>query len=686
VYRAQKNHQLLSLVLIKIVSKNKKVIDAKQRSIFARYLMDSCRCRDIVGHYERSLFAIIFPQTPTEGAKIAIGRVKEGFYEKFSSDDYKWEVSIATCPDNGSNSEELMIMAEDSMRALKKSNDDLVVGSEGKPSYLYFKYVTYVRHPVSQTLHSPFKMALVFIVLIFGIYALFKVNNNKYSQWNVVMEQVLNESEVFPEWEWGREGSEGFKLEPVDGYISNSNEFILEHFSKSWFSFPLVKSDRIKLTFDLMLSELIQLKISFGKMNLGNLELTFYNDRLEISQSSAILYFVPYESIVALKSHIEIELGKNDLRIVQNGEELLKTSWVPERSLNDDRIYFQCQNGYAFVSELKLLGKYDEVTIEIPSDDQLVRIMGMDLDAKLNYLKTLKPKDKAVVALWKDVTQEIYSKLEKEDRRDSKWISQLSEVQYKNNENDFWYGLIPRLNEEELIELGRAIKTDLLNFDGVKSCLWFLEQKEEELTKELIIHELNKISDVRVKALCTKMLYYRSSEKSGLDLQYWLWDESIYNFRENDEVYLKLYLDFFKNRAHLYSREVLKSHLSEMLRLAVKDNLAVFEVLSVFLAKIDNEMRDSFFEKSMLLNDTTLLLLNLKYLPEGESKIECAERLSLDIGKTYFGKLIRYEWLWYVVKGTERITYEEEAMLEELSLQSRRPKLAAEALKVLESF
>lgn len=667
VYRANKNHQVLSFVLIKIKSVTKEVIDTEKRSAFARHLMDSCRCRDIVGHYEKGLLAIVFPQTPAEGAKIAIGRVSQFFHEKFGQQNYVWQVAIASCPDNGVSPQELVLMAEDRLSKMKKSSQDTVESCEGKASKLYLNYAHYIKQPVLQILASPIKTAMAILIFAMAIAAMLKVSGSNADQWKVELEQVMNEHQVFPDWTWGRGDSDAFDLEFVDGFVSHSNEYILEDMNEHWLSIPDSKSDRVRLDFKIWMSALSELKIYFGEIQQSTLSLEMTTDLLQVKQADILLYEVEYSSIVDDYVELSVEWGDEEVHVFLAGESILPPSWLPIKRESGGRIYFKMESGYALLSELKLSGKKDEQAELVKNNEIMTRLVS------------------AANGKTAEKVQQLIS-MQGENDLVQKNLEELLLEYFKNpaEQRPGWVMKIithPSMREfclKNLSEVYQIAPNFTKGLEGIPG--WLKEPPINLKDSQQKYDSLPANEELRfLKMMALKKVNY--DDKKWLR---WTWKQLVQNSPRDPVDRIQLFLTFFIEVAHFLDVEDVKPIFLQLGHLASKNNLEIYYGLKKYLEKLDESSRNKILDFDYIEVNPVLQLLYLQYMPEGESKIECIERISLDIGKTNFGKVLCYEWMWYSVQGVEDVTREERSILESLSKQNRRPKLAGLALEKLE--
>lgn len=668
VYRANKNQQLLSFVLIKIKPTSKEVLDAEKRSSFARHLMDSCRCRDIVGHYEKDLLAIIFPQTPAEGAKIAIGRVSQFFHEKFGEGKYVWQVAIATCPDNGVSPQELVLMAEDRLSKMKKTTVDHVESCEGKASKLYLNFSHYIKQPVLQILASPIKTAMAILILAAAVAAMFKVTGNNSDQWKIELEQVMNEHQIFPEWTWGRDESEAFDLEFIDGFVSHSNEYILENRNNHWFSIPDTSSDRVKLEFKVWLSALSEMSVSFGSQQKAGLRINVCPDGLEIKQAGILLYKIPFDNIVDEYVEFSLEWGFHDIQVWKSGELILEPSWLPQQRQPGNRVYFQMDCGYALVSQLKLYGKKHNVEKELEPVEIMTKLMVLSdqkESQKADRLLSMISEDALVKSNLEEMAWEYFKNPEETAPG---WLIKIL--------------LSKELNEfclENLSEFFKVAPVRIRNLEGIPD--W---GKNHPVSKFNVQNIYDQIPSKEEERVFLQSLVARSTFEKEKGWHEWAWKQLIQVTPRDPVQRIDILLQFFREAAIHFEPEVVKPLMHQFGNLAPKNNLDIYYALKNYVDSLDEKSRKIVLEYDYVEVNPVLQLIALQYMTHGEERIECIERISLDIGKTNFGKILCYEWMWYSVYIVEKITREEKVLLEQLSLQSRRPNLATLALEKLE--
>jgi GGDEF domain-containing protein len=668
VYRANKNNQLLSFVLIKIMSTSKEVLDAETRSSFARHLMDSCRCRDIVGHYEKDLLAIIFPQTPADGAKIAIGRVSQFFHEKFGEGKYVWQVAIATCPDNGVTPQELVLMAEDRLSKMKKTKVDHVESCEGKASKLYLNFSHYIKQPALQILSSPLKTAIALLILAAAFAAMLKVTGSNSDQWKIELELVMNENQTFPEWTWGRGDSDEFDLEFIDGFVSHSNEYILENQNDHWLAIPDSSSDRVKLEFKVWLSALSEMNVSFGALQKPDLNLTLDPDGLEIKQGGILLYKMQYENIVDDYVDITLEWGLHDVQMSISGEQILEPTWLPHQRQSGGKIYFQMESGFALVSELKLYGKKDESKYDLKSIEIMTRLMSLSEQSRSEKVSALLPMLSEHLLAKENVKEEVREYLKNPDETPPDWLAKIiSSPELKG----FWMKHLPQLY--------RAAPELIHELKGVPD--WVQQHPVDLKTAQQRFESMLKTDEAQQ---FLEFLVAKNLTEKDKDLYSWAWKQLVQNAPRDLEDKIELFLQFIQEAGSKLKVGDVESVFHQLGNLSPKNNVDIYYVLKSYLESLGKVGRESMLDYNYIDANPVLQLLSLQYMPEGEKKIECVERISLDIGKTNFGKALCYEWMWFSVHKVEKITREERVLLEQLSLQSRRPKLASLALEKLE--
>jgi GGDEF domain-containing protein len=356
VHLGSRDHQPVSFGLLRIIPQ-KKVgqLTEGRRSQISRWLMDSCRCQDLIAHYENNSFAMVFPYTNRSGAISALKRLLRTLPSQLEEKE-NFGMSLASFPENGTRGRELTLMAS---FTLDKAQADMSKKGclklcEGKRSPAYLWWTFTFHRPLLHFFRSPKHISIAIAILIFATFGVHHLKLNRPNPWVLQHQQVLDDHQSFPLWQWGRKQGQGFKLKSEDGFALNSGELVCDS-NELWFKLPLKIKGELKIVLFFKRSLGSSLVFHLGdQAHEKSISLEITPEAIFFKQNGATLASVPHSLAASTKHRLEMTLGKEGLNIETNGQLLVEHgSWSAPPSWPKS-LYFSTSNGSTLLWDLRV--------------------------------------------------------------------------------------------------------------------------------------------------------------------------------------------------------------------------------------------------------------------------------------------------------------------------------------------
>ena len=672
VYQGLKRQFPLCLVIVRIRHAERLMLSKEEMGQFARFLMDSCRCRDIVGQYIDDQFALIFPQTPRPGARIALERLHKFFKQKFSNKDFFFDAAIASCPDNGHKGKDLFLIAGDHLKHYGKGKKDQIIECEGEPRALYKFWVFHLRRPIYKFTHSPLQIASVTLLLACGIFAFQKLNFNQPLIWQECFKQELNAAKTLPRWNWGRAEGEAFKLDAKDGFIQSDGSLVCESSERLWYQFPFEAQGEVRLEFQfrLALGGAFCLRLAERPWD-EDVVLQFEPGWCKLISNGIVLEIVPLTLEYGLSHKVSLTLASEGVRITLDELPLLEKGRWGKVSPWPSKGYLTCEKGYVWVSDLRILShgpvqKFNPVPDEwavmmesLPVGDpspwaekmlkapaRLEMVLRANLQRQLRFIASdnALTQRKKILETWGEVIL----------GGDELWAKWLHNTKVSQLKDQWGEALIQRSNT--LREIQRAIESPTplsILQDYSKRELWGNN-----------------------KYLFLQVVLALDWEKHRLDVAPWAWIELVGLLDELSEMdAMHICLNFLQSEL-TPEDPIWTSRVCEKLILCGINN-----VIDVYRAIVAQPLAlETVASWPKNTTNSLIMLLQAYAMPAGEARTISLETLSPWMNNSDIGKLLRLDWMWLMLQDQSAASRKNQYLLETLQSQSRRPELARQAI------
>ena len=672
VYQGLKRQFPLCLVIVRIRHGERLILSKEERGQFARFLMDSCRCRDIVGHYIDDQFALIFPQTPRPGARIALERLHKFFKQKFADKDFFFDAAIATCPDNGRKGKDLFLSAGDHLKHYGKGNKDQIIECEGEPRALYKFWVFHLRRPLHKFIRSPLQIAALTLLVVSGVFAFQKLSFDRPILWQECFKQELNASNTLPRWRWGKGEGEAFNLEAKDGFIEAGGAIVCESGERLWHQFPFEAQGEVKLEFQfrLALGGVFSLRLAERPWD-EDCVLQFEPGWCKLISRGIVLEVVPLTLEYGLSHKVTLSLASEGPQITLDDLPLLQKGRWGKVSPWPSKGYITCTKGYVMVWNLRVLSHGPLQKFNPPPDEWALVMESLPLGDPSPWAeKLLKAPARLEMVLRANLQRQLPCKASGESLPQRKklietwgevilggdelWAKWLLHTKVSQLKEQWGEALIQRSNT--LREIQRALESPAP-----------LAVLKDYSTRELWGNN---------KFLFLQVVLALDWEQHRLEICPWAWMEIVNMLDELSEMdAIHICLSFLQS--DLTPEDPLwTSRVCEKLILLGKNN-----VLDVYRAIVAQPLAlaavASWPPNS---SDPLIMILQAKAMPKSEEKTVKLDSLSSWMNNSEIGKWLRLDWMWLVLENQSSISRREQFMLETLQTQSRRPELARQAL------
>jgi GGDEF domain-containing protein len=675
VYHGLNSNREVSFVLVKVLDA-KGELDGEQRSEVGRFLMDACRCRDIVGHYQDNHFALIFPQTPRQGARIAIERLKEFFHKKFNDSGLHLIFAMSNCPENGREGRDLSLVAMDSISEYQKKHkgqveEDVIIECEGEPRWLYRCWMFHLREPLYSFVSSPLKIAIFLVAMSLSVYAFRQLSWQPERIWITAYEQDFSEEGLFQIWNWGRGEGESFPLERRDGFTSTSGDLVIESGDDVWFQLPIEGQYELQLNFTLKVALQSTFVMSFGPDPITSLaEVRVSQKNIELVDRGVVMEIAPLSFGALEELDLVLEWTQAGVRALINGETYIEEGRWGEMDGFSDKAYFRALDGYALVKDLQLsrrseldgsrsLGRWESDFIELgdrgPSAwaekmlkaparfeavlrSNLMRRLDMELgagqsDERPNWLEKWGETVLGGPAIWSD------------------WLRDIEAVTLREHWGQV--NMDRSLTLRTLVEASEADEPVSVLKDLVERELW-------GSSKELFLQT----------CLVLDWGAFR------MDVSAWVWSERFKDLEElSPSEQLSLCLDYLSDELAPEEEHFVLRSCETLLK------LGPLRARSIYLAMVANPMVMGLLESWPTKNDDVLLSM-IKGKIDMAKGLEPSSLMSLGswMNNTEIGKVLRFDWMWLCLQHHGMESKDGQYFYKVLTNQSRYPDLARAAL------
>lgn len=685
VYHGLKQKATVSLGLVELVSE--KEIKAELRSEVASFLMNSCRCRDIVGHYQENRFALIFPQTPRAGSRVAVQRLQEFFQREFPGAEAKLMVAIASSPENGNQGRDLLLLAGDTlgaqMKLLEKGKaklEDVILECEGESPPLYRWWTFHLKEPTMRSLRSPKCVASVIILVLLAILSVPHLNFQTQNTWSPVLVKEWELRSDLHRWRWGRGGSDAFELQEQDGFVVGGSQLLMEASENVWFRSVLSAEGSLKVNFEVEVHPasvfLLELK-EVGKRAEYQIRLT--HESVEWSLEGVT---VLRQSLVSPGDHRFNVLLKSEpefSRLEVNGETLVEAGpGYVRRSPWPGQCYVRAERGWSLLGKLEVQSKnFDEETEE-------------DLFADV-------PLTTRMLELGRDAPLEAWFDLMDDQR------SGVSEILLSNilNRVRRSHARDPQATLDLLMKRGRGLSLDSLwpkLLKGVSATSLLTLFTEGDLFRHRLLGVVHEAQRGRLgPSISLESSLSSGSWGNGLPdmldaisvIDWGDGNESVggwvashrWELARSEDVSLSFepFLKILKGPTPS-DPNLRKEILDKAIFFADHDPYAVYLNICKHLEEFPKPEKKGWVDSIRESSNPMEVLLVAKYHYDKNVKDDAYNKVERWIRVTDFGKILYYDWLWLGVEEHLLASKDTRANLLRLTSQSRRDDLARLAL------
>ena len=678
VYHGLKSNQPVTLVLV-CIHHGRGVLTPEEKGEFARFLMDACRCRDIVGHYQNDLFALIFPQTPRQGARIAVERLKSFFHERFQEERYAMTFAIANSPENGRKGRELSLVASDTLLRHQLSPDsELVLECEGEPRWLYQCWVFHVREPLWSVITSPLKVALIILLLGSGVFAFRQLDWNRTPSWVLTSEQTLNESGTFPNWSWGRGLGESFRLDASDGFVTSAGELVIEDLEDLWFSFPSKVKGALRLSLNIKMSLGSRFRLCFGDSVVSqSAEIVITEKSCAFSCDGVVMESIPWNLEPLVLQDIVLSWEGSGVSLTLNGETLLTEGRWGKGSPWPQKAFVESKGGYVLLKGLQVhervvsdfedrpLGRWEQDLVDLGP-------MGPSAWAE----KMLKAPAHLEMVLRANLVNRLDAELTGQDQQTKRrqWLEKWGETVLGGS--TIWLDWLKNVEAPQLRSLwGENL---ILRSLTLKHLVTAAESDDPiAVLKDIVNGEL--WGEARETFLRTCLVLDWGRHR--LDMAQWVWSERIKTLEDLDTTdRLRCCLDYLVDELAPEDEDFMVRVCETLVALGRDQARRIFLALAANPIAMDVISRWEAKSEDLLLN-----LLKSKGMSLGEEREGRLSALGSLISNTEMGKVLRFDWMWLCLQNSGLESREGQVMYQALSHQSRYPDLARMALTMRKS-
>lgn len=673
-YHALKANHPISLVLLR-VSGDAGPLSAQKRVDVAQFLMDACRCRDIVGHYEEDFFALIFPQTPRQGARIAVERIRSFFHKKFNDEKYTMVCAIANCPENGREGRALSLSSIDVIRQYGKAQDDVILECEGEPRWLYQLWVFQIKDPLKKFLTSPLKVAAAILLIALGVYAAQQLNFSMSRNWNVVLKQEASEQGALPRWNWGRGNGDSFPLEARDGLLSSSGELILEESGDFWYRFPCELRGDVRVSMKFKMCAGTSFSWCLGpKPSQKALALEFSLTSCTVLRDGVVLDVLPWSIDPLQECHLQVVFSPSGMELQLDDELLLEGGRWSVGEAWPKQGFFTVNSGYALVKEVQMSVRGDGDGGEIQDDRWLRDILNLKgSDPSAWAEKMLRAPARLEPVLRGNLERALLEHDVLQDHEQRKaWVLQWGETVLGGPKiwlswlKDFEASALSAFWGQDILERSMSLK--VLSQAG-------LSQRPVELLSSYANDELWGMS----RDLFLKTVLKIDWGRHRFDVAQWAWEERLKELEELPRRgRLELGLDFLIDELVPEDPQWMKTVCDWLLRDGMVRPQAVFKRISGNPLAMQVVMDMEGGADRFLLK-----LLQAKGTPVGFERRDLLSGISSWVNNTEFGKMLLFDWMWLQLENEGLQTREGQFFHQVLSQQSRNPDLARAAMAMI---
>ena len=677
VHHGMKNRSALSFVLIRIRG-TKGDIDGAKRMEMAQFLMDGCRCRDIVGHYQGDHYALILPQTPRAGARVAIERLEDFFRKRFG-EDYLFDVAVANCSENGGRGRDLAISALDALKKNKGKN--LRIECEGEPRPLYVWWVYEGREPILRYLKSPVKLIATALLIALTVFAAQQINLRSTQTWSRVVEARSEHPTFMRGGHWGRGGSEDFKLEEQDGFFDRHGNLIIEDGEDLWFNIPFEARGHLRMSFTTRpaLGSTFVAYVGTSWRD-RELELRVGAKRFEWRYRGVIMSTVLMDHQQGEPLEVEFWLDEQRSRCRVNGRDFLTDGpWIDREEPWPGLLFFRSEKGHnslvgMSIYERRASKREVDLFDKVPLAHRMLNAAEQEggltpwLDLMEDNRETLSAE------LIAQVQEEVLS-LSRSNANDT--LKTLGRHAQSLDMLPLWPILL-RGRSASIIsntfsegDLARH-RTLAVMAKASRNCLGPVFTLSESLESGIWGDRVSAFLDT-VAALDW------GREKEAVST--WLQGERIRSFlAANDANALAPGADLLKSATRgdsLLDHEVIR----KLLPLSTKNPTLLYPLVHAYFEKLEPKTRKELIEKtSSLSEEPTRLFLEAIY---ESSDLQRLKFLALKswMNASELGKVLYFDWLAEGLKAGVWRDREKAEIVQTLTRQSRRPLIAREVLR-----
>ena len=690
VYHGLKKNAPVSLALVELCSP-KENITPKFRAEVARFLMNACRCRDIVGHYENNRFSLIFPQTPRAGARVAVLRLQEFFHRDFPKTNTHLAVALAASPENGTQGKDLLLLAGDTLSANqrliekgKATAQDSILDCEGESPPLYRWWIYHMKGPTIKTLRSPKRLAALALLIILTIFSLPYLKFGSIATWTPILEKNWEVRADLHRWRWGRGDSDAFTLQKQDGFVVGGGQLLLEAAEEVWFRSSFIGENSLKLQLDVEVHPasifILQLRDP-GQRAEFQLHVSHNSLKWEVEGITLI-----HQTLISPGDHrfsIDLEFSPNRSSLVVNGEALLKKGPPYHRQTPwPKQCYVSAERGWVLLGNLNFQAKnimLDEANL-FDGIPLATRMLEIGRDASLDD--------------WFDLMDDQGNELNE---------TLLHNVLEKVKSH---YLKAPKTTLELILKRGRRLSMERLwpeLLKGVPASSLRSLFSEGELFRHRalgIIHEAqnellgpvyslenslrsgswgNSLNDILSTISVVDWADSQDAVRGWVTSHRW-------ELARSDDIDVSFYALLDLLRGPTPSEPNLRKELlNRSLNFSDHNPLAIYQGMSQHLDRFSLAERNNWI-KGMTKKDPMELLLKIRYGQNQEQQRLDYLRLERWMQSTDFGKILRYEWMWLglelnIIKGSNM-----DGHINSLISQSRRDDLARQALTFQEKL
>jgi GGDEF domain-containing protein len=674
VYQGLKKQYSLCMVLVQIRHSSRGCLTKEEKIDFARFLMDACRCRDIVGHYQEDRFALIFPQTPRPGARIALDRLHKFFGMKYEQQQYFFDAALVNCPDNGRKGRDLFLIAGDHLKKIAHGPKDHIIECEGEPRALYKWWVFHLRQPLYKFIRSPLQILAAVVLIGCGIWAVEKLSFERITQWEECFKQVINESRTLPRWRWGRGNGESFAIDARDGLLEDNGALVCESGEGLWYQFPLEVHGEGKIEFKFRLALGSTFSLSCGDHPQDEfLALKFEAGWCKLISKGIVMEVIPLTMDFEINHTASIALLQEGLKVTLDDQILLENGRWGTVSPWPNKGYVYNTKGYSLVWDLRVLSRGNIKNLDWAEHPWALEMEKLPL------------KDPAV---WAEMLLRAPARLETVLRANLQRQLELIADNSKNHQS-LRRSLMEKWGEGVLggaelwkiwLKGQKAIATkdhwgeDLLLRSPTLKEIHRAAQSPTpfETLKDYTQRELWGISKFQFLQVVLALDW----ESHRLAISQWAWIEIVNMLDEISELdALSACIDFLRDEL-TPEDPIWTSRVCEKLIFMGKNNY-----LDVYRAIVAQP-----FALAAVASwppnrtDPLIMLIQARALPQGPAKSELLESLSPWMNNSEIGKLLKLDWMWLTVENEGLTSPKTQFMQQRLKYQSRRPELARQIL------